>query len=374
MNNLLFELLHVALGKLDVLPYAPTLKEWPLLYEQSEEQAITGIMLLGIEKLPAEQRPPQDLLLQWIGMGQMIQQRNTEMDGAVVSLCKHLDEISTQYKVVKGQTLNVYYYNKNARQSGDIDFLVHPIDWDKAYVAFASEPGECSFETHSEKHIEWEKNGISYEMHRRLNDFSSKKHQRYWDEVVMKEAWIQPFTVEINGYKVPTLAPLYNVLYVFVHLFYHFINEGVGLRQFLDWYFLLLSYDFTADDKEVLEKHLKGIGLYRAFVVCGAVLTDYLGLDNNKFPFEISEKDHQNSYKLIDNILVKGNFGHNTNYVQPHGVIHGLQQFWQVLKQCSRFGKYAPSESWGYLLVKVRWWFKKLKRVTCITAWINRKS
>ena len=100
----------------------------------------------------------------------------------------------------------------------------------------------------------------------------------------------------------------------------------------------------------------------------------YLGLDNNKFPFEISEKDHQNSYKLIDNILVKGNFGHNTNYVQPHGVIHGLQQFWQVLKQCSRFGKYAPSESWGYLLVKVRWWFKKLKRVTCITAWINRKS
>lgn len=360
-RDLFFELLRISIGAGNNLSRVPSVGEWSAIYEESERQAISGILLHGIEMLPLEQRPPQDMLLQWIGDGQMISQQNAVMNKAVVGLCRGLDGICSRYVVVKGQTLASLYSVKELRQSGDIDFLVHPDDWQKVFTIFSNELGEDAIDAHSEKHVEWEKDDVTYEMHRWLNDFASIKHQLYWENVVMKEAWMQPFSVEINGYKVPTLSPLYNVLYIFVHLFYHLINEGVGLRQFVDWYFLLLGFDFTIDDNEVLEKHLKGIGLYRAFVVCGAVLTEYLGLDESKFPFEISEKDHQNSRKLIDNILEKGNFGHNTNYVQPHGVIHGLQQFWQVLKQCFKFGKYAPSESWGYLFVKVRWWWKKLK-------------
>lgn len=94
-----------------------------------------------------------------------------------------------------------------------------------------------------------------------------------------------------------------------------------------------------------------------------AVLTDYLGLDETKFPFVIGAKEHQEANKLVENILEVGNFGHNKQYVQPHGVIHGLQQFGQVFKQCWKFGHYAPSESWGYLWIKVKWWGKKLRRM-----------
>lgn len=360
MKELFFELLQVSLGRRKHLSRIPTAKEWSAFYEESERQAIAGIIMIGLEKLPENQRPPQMLLLEWIGVCQMVQLCNTEMDTAVLRMCKQLDGICAKYIIVKGQTLNAIYPVKNLRQSGDIDFLVYPEDWLKVFTVFSNELGEDAIDTHSEKHVEWVKDGVTYEMHRWLNDFASKKHQRYWDNVVMKEAWMHPFSVDINGYRVPTLSPLYSVMYVFVHLFYHLINEGVGLRQFVDWYFLLLGNHFTEEEKKILETHLKEIGLYRAFVGCGAVLTDYLGMDENEFPFEISEIDHQNSHRLIDNILVKGNFGHNTNYVQPHGVIHGLQQFWQVLKQCFRFGHYAPSESWGYLLVKVRWWGKKL--------------
>lgn len=357
--DFLFGLLQASLICEESLKEEPTKQEWEHLYKFAEEQAVTGVLLSGLNKLQANHRPPKDILLQWIGVCEMIMRQNTQMDSAVIALCKELDDLGVRYMVVKGQTLNAIYPEKGVRQSGDIDFIIHPDYWEKTYNYFTETLDEDKIDTHTEKHVEWEKKGISYEMHRRLNDFASKKHQRYWDNVIMNEAWVNPWTVEINDYPVPTLAPTYNVLFVFVHLYYHFINEGVGLRQFVDWYYLIDKWE-SEIDKCILEKHLKGIGLFHAFLGLGAVLTDFLGLDKSKFPYEISEKNHHNSLKLIDNILDKGNFGHNTKYVQPHGMIHGLQQFWQVFKQCVKFGHYAPTESWGYLIVKIRWWIKKL--------------
>ena len=77
---LLFDLLQIALGNRDSLSIAPSAKEWSDIYKESERQAVTGILLIGIDTLPAEKRPPQALLLHWIGVGQMIEQRNNVMD------------------------------------------------------------------------------------------------------------------------------------------------------------------------------------------------------------------------------------------------------------------------------------------------------
>ncbi len=359
MSYLFFELLQIALGRKKAFSQGLSLREWLGLYKKSEEQAVSGVMLSGLDKFSSTQRPPQGLLLQWIGVGQIIVQRNAVMDNAVVSLCKQLNAQNIRFLVVKGQTIAALYPQKGSRQCGDIDFIVHPSDWFRAYRLFADELGEESIDTHSEKHVEWEKDGISYEMHRWLNDFASKIHQRYWDEAVMKEAWEQPYSVEINGYHVPTLVPIHNVLFVFVHLFYHLINEGVGLRQFVDWYILIDSLEFNVD---TLEKHLKEIGLNDAFCGCGAVLTDYLGLPKEKFPFTISKKHHERAHNIVENILKVGNFGHNRQYSHPHGVLHGLQQMRNLIEQCWKFGYLAPSESWGYILVKIRWWGKKLSK------------
>lgn len=364
--QLLAKLLQFALRKGGEVPYLPTAKEWTKVYEESERQAIVGVMLYGLQQLierdfSFKTNLPQGLMLQWIGVGEMIRQRNIVMDRAVVDLCKALEENNIKYIVVKGQTLNAIYPERNIRQSGDIDFMVHPHDWKKCYKMFDRKLGESSIDTHSEKHVEWEKDGISYEMHRWLNDFASKKHQKYWDEVVMKEAWDNISTIDINGFSIATLPPTYNALYVFLHLFYHLINEGVGLRQFIDWFYILEKG--VQINKDVLKRHLEGIGLFEAYCGLGAVLTCYLGLEEDRFLFEISEKYKKEAYKLVDNIFEGGNFGHNKQYVQPHGVIHGLQQFGQVFKQCVKFGHYAPSESWGYLWIKVVWWGKKLKRM-----------
>lgn len=89
---LFFELLQIALGHRERLSTVLSAKEWAGIYEESKRQAVTGILFHGIERLPAEHRPSQAILLQWIGVGQMIERRNRLMDERCGELLKILDE------------------------------------------------------------------------------------------------------------------------------------------------------------------------------------------------------------------------------------------------------------------------------------------
>lgn len=82
MQDMFFELLQIALGTRDKLSRVPNRIEWLDLYSESEKQSILGIMLDGIERLPSEQRPPKDILLQWIGFVQMIEQNTVKISKA----------------------------------------------------------------------------------------------------------------------------------------------------------------------------------------------------------------------------------------------------------------------------------------------------
>ena len=271
--------------------YPPFVADWEYYFRLAEEQAITGIFIQSLERNLAELRygPSQELLLQEICKSIMIQERNAVMNRAVVGLCKLLETCHSRFVLFKGQSLAALYGDKGPRQSGDIDFYVHPEDWEKTFQLCCDAFHIESVDTHSEKHIGWESDGVVYEMHRMLNSFFSKKHQKYWDNVIIKDAWRHPWFVAINGYDVPTLAPTYNAIYVFVHLFFHLISEGVGLRQFIDWG-VVLEKGKDDIDRCLLRKYLEGIGLLKAYTGFGAVLTDYLGFPIDAFTFEIKKK------------------------------------------------------------------------------------
>lgn len=363
--DLFFEILQLSLGTRVFLSMMPSEEEWRLVYAHSSEQAIVGTMQIGLERLPKKQLPAdRRMMLQWIGITQVIEQKNMIINEAVVSLCKELTQYGIRFLVVKGQTLAPLYPKPSSRQSGDIDFLVHPDSWDKAIEALECRVASGDIEGYEKgnalKHVEWNKNGVEYEMHRSLASLSCDRHQRYWDSIVMPEAWDEPWTVVINGYNVPTLAPSYNAIYVFEHIFEHFIKEGIGFRQFIDW-FCLLKNESSHIDRSIMEQHLKGIGLFKAFCEMGAVLTDYLGLDKVFFPFAISERAHKTVPKLTNRILELGNFGHNKTYLQDRGVIHGVQRIGFMLRQASQYGHYAPAEAWGAIPHMFKWWIIKSK-------------
>lgn len=358
--KLFFELIQVALGNRMALSEIPTGKEWKELYQKAEEQAVVGLSLSAIERLPSVQRPPRILLLQWIGAGDIIRQRNALMDEAVVRLCKSFGGVGIKTFVFKGQTLTHLYSDRGLRQSGDIDFFCKHEDWNRAKKWLREEWCVDLNDMNSQKDVEFECEDVVYEMHRKLALFSYPKHANYWEDVVMPEILNHPFSVKINGEDVPTLAPIYNVLYVFVHIFQHLISDGVGLRQFVDWMQSIKSLRWEREEIDLIETHLEGLGLKKAFIGLGAMLIDYLGLSEEEFPFEISKDDHSDAPKLIDNILLMGSFGHNQPYAQSRGAVHGIQHLCRIFKQTRLFGHYAPAEAWRKIPFMLKWWGQKM--------------
>ncbi len=325
--------------------------------EIAREQAVDGMVIQGL--IFSSAKMERSDIRQIFTSRQIIWQRNNELDLVVASFSRQMQEAGLRIWVVKGQTLARLYPVPQVRSSGDIDFFCHPDDWERT-VAFIRDVLKVELiDTNSPKHIEYKIDGNHYEMHRTLVMLSHPRHQHYWDTIVQKEILSSNETVDIQGTPIPVLPPTINALFVFTHIFGHFISEGIGLRQFCDWAMVLKHYKDEIDVNR-LSEHLEGIGLKKAFIGFGAILTDYLGMPSEYFPFDIPEKFHHRAPALWKNILKKGNFGKNKKYLKKSGPIHGLQHLWRIAGQAIRFGNYAPSESWWKIPRMFRWWYQKL--------------
>lgn len=363
INRLFFELLQLSLGTRKELSHYPNLSEWQYIYELADEQAVLGFMRCGFDQLSKEQLPPRKpLLLQWIGVAHKILLRNIVMDDAVVSLSRAMEDRHIRFLLFKGQTIARLYPQASFRQSGDIDFLVHQDDVQNALLWLEEQPAESIEDNTTEKHVGFRLGDVRYELHKKLVSFAYPKHRLYWERVVMPDIWKSSSSVIINGRCIPTFSPLYNVLYVFVHIYQHLMSEGIGLRQFVDWYYSIEHVHFSIETRSLLKKHLTGIGLYKAFCGIGAILTDYLGMDETIFPFQISDKAHRQAPALVKNILDLGSFGHNRVYIQKRGVIHGLQHLFFITRQVLVFGHYAPVEAAWKIPGLFLWWGVKILR------------
>ena len=62
--------------------------DWDEVYQLAEEQSVVGIVLAGIET--SKVKPPQELLLQWIGEVQILEQQNKAMNGFIAELIEKL--------------------------------------------------------------------------------------------------------------------------------------------------------------------------------------------------------------------------------------------------------------------------------------------
>ena len=97
---------------------------WGELFEESFRQAITGVLLSGIERLPQEQRPPIDLLLEWIGEVQVTEAINKLHQNRARELTAKFLSVGFRSCVLKGVGTGLLYPHPLRRQCGDIDIWV----------------------------------------------------------------------------------------------------------------------------------------------------------------------------------------------------------------------------------------------------------
>ena len=335
-----FELLQVALGNRERLSRVPTAEEWEEIYEESGRQAVTGILLSGIDRLPLEQRPPKAILLQWIGVGQMIERRNQVMDIRCDDLLKMLKDQGIKGSILKGQGVALLYDKelRHLRQSGDIDVYVDC--GQKKALAFAKSTGQKDIEW-DYKHLHlnlWD--NIEVEMHYRgevlLNLWKNWRLQRWFKEheaqifghtgctettdiscehelpLINHEFSINAFlntnrTNGTNGIVTPTVE--FNVFFILLHIYRHFLYEGVGMRQIVDYYFVLkaISNADSTDKTDYAQEAVLKFGLEKFAKGLMWVMHEALGMPKEWMLWNPNQKEGE---YILNQVMKGGNFGH----------------------------------------------------------------
>lgn len=326
--------------------------DWHELLTFAKKQTIVGIYWQGMQRLgDASNKPSEDEVMEWMGEYTKIVRKNKKTDEAVASLTKLMNDNGIGFFMFKGQAVARFYPIPVARTSGDVDFYVFKKDWEKAKKVLQE---RVNIENaYSFRHLEFSHNGIPFEMHYHTAVFASNSRQRYWDKLIDSYSGGVLDHVEINGVEIPTLPPTVNAIYLFTHIYHHFLKEGIALRQFIDWMMFFEAKHEVIVVSELTAK-LERLGLLRAFKAFGAVLVDVLGMDAKYFPLAITVKDRRYEDKIMSIVLKYGNFGKYGRKSQHGGWLHSFETGLRSVRHLTRFFWLSPSENllWLPKLVK----------------------
>lgn len=299
-TNLFIELLKVALGAREKLSRVPSAAEWSALLAESQRQAILGVMLCGLEILPNDQLPKQDILLQWIGLSQtneMTYHIHTERVKGLSNLFKKGGFNSC---LLKGIGIAQLYPTPSRRQCGDIDLWL---------FGKMKEILQYLRKEHVVEHVFWHHadviiyNDVNTEIHYRpswmYNPFSNNKLQKWFEQHT--EEQIANHT-DI-GYTFPTVR--FNAVYSLVHFYHHLIDEGIGVRHVIDYFYILKA--LPKESRSSVVSDLKNLGLFKLTGAVMWVLEEVCGMSAE---YSICEPDEKEGRFLFDEMMRGGNFGH----------------------------------------------------------------
>lgn len=317
MSDLFIELLQISVGTRSSMSRVPNVLEWESVYAEAEKQAIVGVMVDGLERLPGGQRPPKNILLQWIGSAQIMEQtyhlhcdRAQELTG-----CFH--DAGFNSCVLKGIGNAQYYPNPQRRQGGDIDIWVDgKRDEVTDFLRLHGRIGSINI-----KHCDWKVfEDTKVEVHFIptwfYNPFTNRSLQRW----IEKQKAIQ--FEHSSGIGINTLTTDFNLVYVLIHIYRHLFDEGVGLRQLVDYYYILRHS--TKEERDDAMGVLSSLRMRHFAGATMFVMQEVFGMDESNMLCLPLKNEGQ---FLLSEIIRAGNFGHYDSRNKHHQsrIANGLQ-------------------------------------------------
>ena len=285
---------------------------WQEVYRLANEQSVLGLVLGGLEH--SDEKPPQVLLLQWIGEVQMIEQRNKEMNFFIADLIEKLRKNDIYALLVKGQGIAQCYEKTLWRCPGDVDLFLSDSNYERAKSFLKPLASSVEEEYEREKHLGMTIDGWVVELHGHLFGGLSTRVERELNLLQYDTFYRGEVRSWMNGQTQIFLLKAENdAFYVFTHILQHFYKEGVGLRQICDWCRLLYTYRDSLNFG-LLEQRIKRAGLMSEWKAFYALATKYLGMPEVPcFMFQDSGDPQweRKADRIMEFILKSGNMGHN---------------------------------------------------------------
>ena len=183
----------------------------------------------------------KELLLQWMAESQMLEKANVRLNDTAIQVSEWFRKKGFRTCILKGQGNALMYPNPYSRTPGDIDIWVE--GGDKRVISFVR-----SISPHEKAcyhHIEFPSyKGMEVEVHYRpsflLCFWHNRKLQKYYERVKEEQFSHQVMLGEQGEIAIPTVE--FNLIFQLTHIFSHLMNEGIGLRQLVDYYFVICDF------------------------------------------------------------------------------------------------------------------------------------
>ena len=240
--QIFFDFLRFCIGSAKEIPSFLKEADWEELYAIAKKQCLVGVLFDGIKKLPAEHvGMKKELLLQWMAESQMLEKANARLNDAAIQVSEWFRKKGFRTCILKGQGNALMYPNPYSRTPGDIDIWVEGED--KRVISFVR-----SISPHEKAcyhHIEFPSyKGVEVEVHYRpsflLCFWHNRKLQKYYERVKDEQFSHRVMLGEQGEIAIPTVD--FNLIFQLTHIFSHLMNEGIGLRQLLDYYYVICDF------------------------------------------------------------------------------------------------------------------------------------
>lgn len=358
--SLFFELIQVTIGRRGSLSHVPSSAEWNALYALSVKQAVAGVCFYGLQRLPKEQvvSLPMSVKMKWLGRTVQIQQQNELLNKRTREVSALFSEGGFQSCVLKGQGVAKLYCDGTEtgfrrfqegseglsdgsnlglyRQSGDIDVWV---DGEREQVIdFMKGKGWKVGRTvvhHTDVEIFRD---VSVEVHHfpsySFSPFRWKKYREWFRAQAKEQFLLKDYTL---GFCHPSIG--FNLVYSLLHIFRHVFHEGIGLRQLMDYYFVLRNVNPKLNANA--HKALREMGLLRFAGAVMYVEREVFGLQKE---YMICEPDEKAGRFLLDETMRAGNFGQYDPRIRDAHSSGPLKLYMKNVKRIFSMVRYYPSE------------------------------
>ena len=363
-TSAIFLFLNYCLGKKVDMSMVVAKIDWRQLYNFASRQALLGFCFDGIERLTKEfseelkQNPMgRDLLMTWMGAAQQIHRQNMKVNTVASKLYSMIREDGLRCCILKGQGNALMYPNPYSRTPGDIDV------WIDASRERIMEYARKKFELEDDirlQHLETSLDGVPVELHFFPCSMNNPIYHARLQKWFRRNADLQCSHIVrlpdgAGDIAIPTSS--FNVVYQLTHLYHHFFDEGIGMRQIIDYYYVV-NNDELLVIRDTLQRELKHLGLWKFARAVMYVLHEVLGLSEEKM---IAPMDEKRGKLLLEEILNGGNFGrHFTKY--GHFTQQGMaKKYFLKIWRNMHFVRYYPAEALSEPVFRTWHFFWRLK-------------
>ena len=360
---MIFDFLKYCLGGKDNMSNVVNI-DWQQLYSFASKQAILGLCFEGVERL-GEEYPEElklnpigrELLMTWMTKTQQIRRQNMKVNGVAAKLYSKFREDGLRCCILKGQGNAVMYQNPYSRTPGDVDVWVNA--GRNIIMKYASKKLELEDDIRLQ-HVETVMDGVPVELHFFPCIMNNPVYNVRLQNWFKRNADLQCSNVVglpdgAGDIAIPTSS--FNVVYQLTHLYHHFFDEGIGMRQIIDYYYVV-NNDELLVIRDTLQRELKHLGLWKFAGAVMYVLHEALGLPEEKM---IAPMDEKRGKLLLAEILDGGNFGrHFTKY--GHFTQQGMaKKYFLKIWRNMHFVRYYPEEALSEPIFRTWHFFWRMK-------------